>query len=79
MTATFCFGLLVMFCTAGETPPPKQVTTVVCPSISAWDKKFQGELLAEYEALPAESRARIVVQQHIRLREKIRRCRQSSK
>ena len=74
-----CFGFLVMFCQGMEPAKPRQVTTVVCPSISAWDKSFQLELLAEYDALPASARTRIVVQQHIRLREKIKRCRQSSK
>jgi hypothetical protein len=76
VSATVCFGFLVMFCSGMEAPAPKKITTVVCPSISAWDKSFQAKLLVEYDALPADSQARIVVQQHIRLREKIRRCRQ---
>lgn len=69
--ALTCYGLaFVMWCEEPPAPPP----AIVCPTIESWSGSFQNGLANELQALPPHSRINEVVRQHIRLRDKIRKC-----
>lgn len=72
MASLTCIGFLVVFqCDLPPPPPP----VVVCPPMPAWSKAYQSKLADEAEALSPNSAIASQLREHIQLRDRIRRCR----
>lgn len=71
-----CIGFLVFFeCQMPPPPPP----VVVCPPLTRWASDYQARLAREMAALPSGSALSWAMQEHLRLRDQIRKCRAAKK
>jgi hypothetical protein len=72
-----CLALPMMLWLGVCNPESSEVVVkIVCPVITQYDEKTQEQALAEYNALPKDSRLRLFIGDYKRLRDQITVCRE---
>jgi hypothetical protein len=66
---------MMLWLTACEPGSSEVVVKIICPVITQYDVKTQEQALAEYNALPQDSKLRLFIGDYKRLRDQITLCR----